>query len=378
MRIPRRRPGRVHCEKEGPLCYLFLVPVCAILDYLDDLVNLMCCRELEESVEEFAGIRARGLRLESRRVLHLYQKALVRGLTPVQKFIVLRRLKATEDALPASWHRKALKGHKGLHYVLAKDLAVHLSHLDLETPDGVPETIRNFQNFGNSLTVLAMSHSKLIGDVPWTSVAALISLTELDLSCNRLTGVVQCQLPRNLVILRLHSNRFHGPLPIPPVKLQHCHLWSNKFSGSIPSAFGDLVDLETLWLHDNVLTGSIPAALSRCSRLEWCSLRDNRLTGVIPAEFGSLRDLKFLYVQRNDLDGRIPSFPHLTELKEFRFHDNPRLRPSRISCFASRILLNKLRRRPQRPPSKLTLDLLHVPPPDRVTEPSSSSLDGGF
>jgi Leucine-rich repeat (LRR) protein len=76
--------------------------------------------------------------------------------------------------------------------------------------------------------------------------------------------------------------------------------------GQIPSALGDLLSLERLYLYRNQLSGTIPSVLGT-GGITWLALNDNQLTGVIPSSLGDLDSLTRLYLDDNQLSGEIPA-----------------------------------------------------------------------
>ncbi len=81
---------------------------------------------------------------------------------------------------------------------------------------------------------------------------------------------------------------------------------NDGLTGPIPSALGELANLESLFLQGNWLTGSIPAALGGLGNLGWLGLDDNALTGPLPAELGNLTGLRGLTLSGNALSGPLP------------------------------------------------------------------------
>ncbi|KAI8849511.1 hypothetical protein BC829DRAFT_470598 [Chytridium lagenaria] len=76
--------------------------------------------------------------------------------------------------------------------------------------------------------------------------------------------------------------------------------------GSITPAFGNLTNLEILWLYGDKLTGSIPRELGRLTKLTEMGLLKTGLTGPIPRELGGLKNLRQLWLIENQLSGPIP------------------------------------------------------------------------
>ncbi|MDP6570915.1 MAG: dockerin type I domain-containing protein [Candidatus Marinimicrobia bacterium] len=59
--------------------------------------------------------------------------------------------------------------------------------------------------------------------------------------------------------------------------IMSCHL-----SGPLPHNFGDLSELEFLWLDDNHLTGEIPESMGNLTNLELLYLSHNQFSGTLP------------------------------------------------------------------------------------------------
>ena len=78
----------------------------------------------------------------------------------------------------------------------------------------------------------------------------------------------------------------------------------NNLSGSIPSKFGFLTELDKLRLYGNDLNGFIPNELGALSNLRHLCLYNNSLDGFIPNELGALDKLRLLHsLNRNSLMG---------------------------------------------------------------------------
>jgi Leucine-rich repeat (LRR) protein len=86
-------------------------------------------------------------------------------------------------------------------------------------------------------------------------------------------------------------------------------------SGSIPSQFGDLSNLEALYLYNTELSGPIPESFSNLKSLKILVLNNNNLTGVVP---GFLRngDFERLNLEGNNFDARGDAEQELRELRD--------------------------------------------------------------
>ncbi|CAI7749927.1 unnamed protein product, partial [Closterium sp. NIES-54] len=115
------------------------------------------------------------------------------------------------------------------------------------------------------------------------SVSLLTNLTSIELPNNNITGSIPTswfQL-RDLEFLDLSRNRLTSSLPDAfdsLFSLQLLNLSSNSFSGTLPPSIGSLNFLEKLDLHSNPFSGSLPAALAQLSSL---TLLDIAATGLL-------------------------------------------------------------------------------------------------
>ena len=106
-----------------------------------------------------------------------------------------------------------------------------------------------------------------------------------------------------------------------PSRVTALRIGRNRLRGELSPHLGKLSKLETLALSGNRLNGAIPAELGNLVELEYLSLSDNRLSGVIPVELGGLTtNLEYLYLGGNGLIGCIPA-----ALREVEHNDLARL-----------------------------------------------------
>ena len=158
-------------------------------------------------------------------------------------------------------------------------------------------------------------------------------VTELDLQSSELTGVMPPELGdlTGLERLELSYNRLMGTVP-PGLgelsELGHLGLSHNRLTGAIPPELGELTLLTNLWLQDNGgesigFTGSIPSALGNLSELEGLLISGNDLSGPIPVELGGLSKLTQLWLQGNRLSGGIPvELGGMPSLEILQLHNN--------------------------------------------------------
>ncbi|EOY08626.1 PREDICTED: probably inactive leucine-rich repeat receptor-like protein kinase At5g48380 [Theobroma cacao] len=103
-------------------------------------------------------------------------------------------------------------------------------------------------------------------------------------------------------------------------------LSSNKLSGLIPSDISEkLKYVTTLDLSDNNFSGPIPPSLANCSFLNVLKLGNNRLTGAIPLQLGVLNRIKTFNVANNQLSGQIPDFGPNVTIQADSYANNPGL-----------------------------------------------------
>ena len=138
------------------------------------------------------------------------------------------------------------------------------------------------------------------------------AVTGLDLSDNNLTGEIPSAIGdlTNLEWLILKNNSLSGAIPTEIgnlTNLDQLHLENNSLSGAIPTEIGNLTSLDQLGLGSNLLSGSIPSEIGNLTNLRFLLLRGNQLTGSIPTEIGNLTRLEQLYFSGNSLSGAIPT-----------------------------------------------------------------------
>ncbi|KAF8657050.1 hypothetical protein HU200_060387 [Digitaria exilis] len=156
-----------------------------------------------------------------------------------------------------------------------------------------------------------------------------MSLSELYLSSNQLTGQIPTLLP-DLLILDLSNNSLSGPLPteMKYANLIELSLFSNQITGHIPESFCKL-GLAVLDLSNNFLEGELPPCLGVMEDMEFMALSNNSLSGEFPSFLQNFTSVLFLDLALNKFFGRIPTW--IGELKDLNNNEISGSLPSYLS-----------------------------------------------
>ncbi|KAI3773433.1 hypothetical protein L1987_47962 [Smallanthus sonchifolius] len=160
------------------------------------------------------------------------------------------------------------------------------------------------------LYLLDISNNYFTGMIPgWISNMSFIF--ELVLRNNTFEGSFPCGTTP-FSFLDISANSFSGPIPscLNMERLEHLHLGSNRFTGSIPTSFGNLTKVLTLDIGNNYLSGRIPKFLGELSNLRILLLGKNNFTSSIPKQLCRLTNVTLLDISSNSLSGSIPSCLH--------------------------------------------------------------------
>ncbi|XP_054645322.1 leucine-rich repeat-containing protein 40 [Dunckerocampus dactyliophorus] len=162
--------------------------------------------------------------------------------------------------------------------------------------DGIPDELFEAAA-GHGITSVNFSKNQLTSIPP--RLAEMQTLTELNLSFNRLTCCDYVCMLQQLVHLDLSNNQLSGlPAELKNVTKLHSVILSyNKFK-SFPEVLYDMVSLETVLLSNNQVGGVDPTRLVKLVRLSTLDLSNNDLLNV-PPELGLCTGLRCLSLEGN-------------------------------------------------------------------------------
>ncbi|CAL4913406.1 unnamed protein product [Urochloa decumbens] len=166
-------------------------------------------------------------------------------------------------------------------------------------------------------TFIALGNS-LFGGIPY-GLAGCPSLTRIRLGENYLNGTIPAKLFTlpNLTQIELHDNLLSGELTLDAGKVSpsigELSLYNNRLSGEVPTGIGGLVGLQKVLLAGNRLSGELPPEIGKLQQLSKADLSGNLLSGEVPPAIGKCRLLTFLDLSGNKLSGAIP--PQLAGLR---------------------------------------------------------------
>ncbi|KAD4585416.1 hypothetical protein E3N88_23017 [Mikania micrantha] len=159
----------------------------------------------------------------------------------------------------------------------------------------------------NSLYLLDISNNLFTGIIPnWMS--NIKDSSQLVLNNNMFEGEFPCG-PTSFLFLDISENFFSGSIPscLNLQYVQHLHLGSNRFTGSIPNSFINLTNALTLDIGNNNLFGRIPKFLGELENLRILLMRENNFTGRIPKKLCKSNAISLLDLSGNSLSGSIPT-----------------------------------------------------------------------
>lgn len=192
-----------------------------------------------------------------------------------------------------------------------KGLMIGDSNLKGPLPNDIVSRLPNLEN-------MMLDQNQFTGTIPeqWfldikASSTTSPKLQKLILSNNQLSGTIPSDfnLFRNLTVLSLTTNQFHGTIPesIFAETIEYILISNNQLTGTISKVIGKCSKLEFLAVNDNQLNGTIPTEIGKLKTTHNIEVKGNMLTGPIPDEIYRLSDLFFLDVSENQLNGTIKS-----------------------------------------------------------------------
>jgi Leucine-rich repeat (LRR) protein len=182
------------------------------------------------------------------------------------------------------------------------DISNSLLNGPLPTEIGTLTTLQRLHMFGNSHTGSIISEIGSLGG----------SLLWLDLSVNKLSGVIPSELGLLSILLELDlsTNSLTGSIPMELFRistLQRIDLTNNFLTERLPENIGEgLTSVNVLRLGGNYLEGSIPSTIGLLGSLLELDLSNTAITGSVPSELALLTDLQILKLSKNFLSGGIP------------------------------------------------------------------------
>jgi Leucine-rich repeat (LRR) protein len=187
----------------------------------------------------------------------------------------------------------------------------HLEHLALSKNSFLGPMPESFSNL-KKLKTLYLHTNAFTGPI-FDILRDFTSMELLDIAFNEFTGTLPTELGlmTNLTSVFVGQNMFEGEIPIEIGECTNLKQFqidgSPGITGTIPSVFGQLKDLEFLKLDTCSFGGPLPPSLGNLEKLTFLDVNSNELTGLLPATLGKAIGLKTLALANNNFGGNIPS-----------------------------------------------------------------------
>ncbi|XP_078156270.1 protein STRUBBELIG-RECEPTOR FAMILY 2-like [Carex rostrata] len=169
---------------------------------------------------------------------------------------------------------------------------------------------------GSSITSIEISGLGLGGTMT-SQLSSLLSLTQLDMSCNNISGEIPSGLPPNAIFINLASNKLVGniPMSLPSLKnLKYLNVSYNNLSEVVGNAFTDMTSLEILDISFNCFSGDLPSSFGSLQNLHSLYLQHNQFTDSV--NFITNLSLTNLNIENNNFSGYVPKqFEVIPELR---------------------------------------------------------------
>jgi hypothetical protein len=110
--------------------------------------------------------------------------------------------------------------------------------------------------------------------------------------------------------IEFENNNLDGTLPdeigFGLSNIRFLALERERLVGTIPSSYGNLINLLLLDFDFNTLSGVLPNTLWKLKSLRQLDLNNNDFSGTLSEDIGLLKDLRFFQIDNNEMSGTIP------------------------------------------------------------------------
>lgn len=162
-----------------------------------------------------------------------------------------------------------------------------------------------------TLTDIDMSSNQISGSLQ--DFTSLSSLEQLDLEGNKLDSELP-SMPKGLIRLFLSRNSFSGEIPKhygQLISLQQLDVSFNALTGTVPAELFSLPNISYLNLASNMLSGSLSNHQKCSSKLRFVDISHNRLVGGLPYCMINKSDDRVVKSDGNCLSGNVQQHQHV-------------------------------------------------------------------
>ncbi|KAK7295334.1 hypothetical protein RJT34_18241 [Clitoria ternatea] len=167
----------------------------------------------------------------------------------------------------------------------------------------------------SKIHIIDLSHNEFTGSLPSEMIQGWKSMKTLSLVQLQYESYYYVQLYKDFWVTSFDGYSFTMSNKGTAMVYERLQEWyylisidpsSNRISGKISDAMGELKGLYSLNLSNNTFSGSIPSSFGELSYLESLDLSLNNFSGKIPHQLTQLTFLSFFNVSFNSLSGLIP------------------------------------------------------------------------
>ncbi|XP_049397640.1 protein STRUBBELIG-RECEPTOR FAMILY 7-like isoform X7 [Solanum stenotomum] len=149
----------------------------------------------------------------------------------------------------------------------------------------------------------------------WTGITCSGNkVSEIQISGLGLSGSLGSQLDslKSVTNFDISNNKMGSQLPnqLPP-NVQRLNLASCGFSGGLPYSISQMTSLQSLNVSHNQIQGSVVVSFDSLSALNTLDFSFNSMTGNLPQSFQSLTSMNKMYLQNNQFSGTIDVLANL-------------------------------------------------------------------